>query len=95
MSGFDTIPLEDHQHVLKHVMRHAAIPALEAEIQHCRDELALANAEHLAWLLDGTVIPEPQFYRSYVAPSSAAAAGASSSGGHAPRKALSVKRQKK
>lgn len=68
------------EHTLRCVARRTA--DLQAEIQHCRDELVLANAEHFAWLLDGTACAETPFFQQL----QAAGTGAGPAG-HAPRKA--------
>ena len=80
----------NHYHTLLAVARRTA--ELQAEIQHCRDELALANAEHIAWLLDGTPCADTPFHQA--AQARRAAGPAAGPAGKALRKALTVKRQK-
>ena len=69
-----------HEHDLRCVVHR--VSELQTEIHHCLDEVALANVEHLAWLLDGTPCEETPFFQNLCV-------------GSAPRGALAVTRQKK
>jgi hypothetical protein len=84
--------LSNHGNDLLGVMLMAS--QLYDEIEHWKDELKLANAEHLAWLLDGTPCQETV---PWVALNARLAAGLAPGNapraalGNAPRAALAVK----